>query len=149
MRFQLEIHGIRMREIFEEGQQLYNIILFDDLDADVIGSPLFVDWNNHAATSYRECRSDTGSVSMNSSHRVRNVIPIEPHRKASDGKLESMQVLIRRESQFSYRGRGHKCLEQLGQCIWCFLLRSRAVDCDGHVTLWISEQRKFGRARNR
>jgi hypothetical protein len=47
---QPEVHGVGVRKVFEECEELDDVVLLDDLDADRVGCPLFVDGHNHAAT---------------------------------------------------------------------------------------------------
>jgi hypothetical protein len=51
---ELEVHGISMREVFEEGEKLDDVVLFDDLQTDAVGGPLLVDGHYHTTAGYGE-----------------------------------------------------------------------------------------------
>lgn len=46
---ELEVHGVGVRKVFEKGKELDDVVLLHDLEADGVGGPLFVDWDDHAA----------------------------------------------------------------------------------------------------
>ena len=52
-----------MREILEEGDELDDVVLFNNLEADAGRGPLLVDGNDHAAAGDRECRCEAAEVS--------------------------------------------------------------------------------------
>jgi hypothetical protein len=62
--FQLEVHSVGVGEVLEEGEQLDDVVLYDDLDTDRRGSPLFVDGNDHTAARDGERGRDAAHVSV-------------------------------------------------------------------------------------
>jgi len=46
---ELEVHGIGVRKVFEEGEQLDDVVLFDDLKTESVGCPLLVNGNDHSS----------------------------------------------------------------------------------------------------
>lgn len=63
LRFELEIHRIGVGKFLKEGKQLDDVVLFHDLDANRVGGPLLVDWDDHTAAGDGEGRCDAGRVS--------------------------------------------------------------------------------------
>jgi hypothetical protein len=61
--FQLEVHRVCVGEVLKEGEQLDDVVLYDDLDTDRRGSPLLVDGNDHTAARDGECGRDAAYVS--------------------------------------------------------------------------------------
>jgi len=51
---ELKVHGVGVRELLEESEELYDVVLLHDLQADNVGRPLFVDGYYHAAARYGE-----------------------------------------------------------------------------------------------
>lgn len=78
-----------MGKVFEESEELDDVVLLDDLDAYCVGRPLLVDGYHHSTTGDGE-----GS---------RHAIKLDF--EASDSKLEAMEILERVERQSPYRGR--------------------------------------------
>lgn len=52
-----------MGEVLEEGDELDNVVLLDDLEANFVGGPLFVDGNDHATARYGECGGESMEIS--------------------------------------------------------------------------------------
>ena len=52
-----------MREVLEEGDELDDVVLFDDLEADAGRGPLFVDRDDHATAGDGECSCEAVEVS--------------------------------------------------------------------------------------
>ena len=59
---ELEVHGVGVGEVFEESEELDDVILLDDLESDACGGPLFVNRDDHAATGDGEGVCETGIV---------------------------------------------------------------------------------------
>jgi hypothetical protein len=63
LRLELEIHGVGVGKVFEEREQLNDVVLFHDLNADRVGGPLLVDRDDHTAAGNGKGRCDAGRVS--------------------------------------------------------------------------------------
>ena len=46
---ELEVHGVSVRKVFEEGEELDDVVLFDDLDTESVGCPLLVNGDDHSS----------------------------------------------------------------------------------------------------
>lgn len=53
-----------MRKVFEEGKELNDVVLGNDLDSDCVGGPLFVYRHDHATARDLECRCDPVYISV-------------------------------------------------------------------------------------
>lgn len=61
-----------MREVFEEGEELDDGVLLDDLEADRGGGPVFVDGDHHSAAGDGECGGDAIFHELNPHLQCRN-----------------------------------------------------------------------------
>lgn len=61
---EFKVHGVGVREVFEEGEELGDVVLGHDLQADRGGGPLFVDGDYHAPAGDGEGGCDSEHVNI-------------------------------------------------------------------------------------
>lgn len=121
-----EVHGVGVREVFEEGEELDDVVLGNDLQADRVGGPLFVDRDDHAPPRDGECGGDS----------------IELDFEAGHGELEGVQILERIECETSDGGGVGQCAQEFCESVGHAGVGAAAVHRDGHVLLRVAEERE-------
>ena len=122
---QPEVHGIGVREVFEEGEELDDVVLGNDLQADCAGGPLFVDGDDHAPAGDGERGGDS----------------IELDFEAGHGELEGVQVFERVECETPDGGGVGQRAEEFCERVGHAGVGAAAVHRDGHVLLRVAEER--------
>ena len=81
-----------MREVLEEGEELDDVVLLDDLDPDVGCGPLFVDGDDGAAARDLEGRGEAIEISETKMMKRAIDLPVKFDVEAGHGELECMQI---------------------------------------------------------